>query len=470
MTIFELIEHVKSGKISCVDRLEAYLKEADQKKDLNAFTVLLEVSARAKAKEVDTRIKKGEEVGPLAGVVVAIKDNIHIKGQQVSCGSNILKSYNALYNATVVEKLNAADAIIIGKTNMDEFAMGSSNENSAFGPVKNPHNKAHVSGGSSGGSAVAVAAGLADIALGSDTGGSVRQPAAFTGTVGLKPSYGRVSRYGLTAYASSLDQIGVFARSSKEAAYILQHIAGHDVNDSTSANREVGSYIINTSNRLDGLKVGLPRQYFGHGLDPEIEKSIKQAAHRLSEAGAEIVDIDLPYSSYAIATYYIIATAEASANLARYDGVRYGHRTDIATDLNAMYSATRSEGFGEEVRLRILLGTYVLSSGYYDAYYKKAQKVRRIIKQDFDSAFLKCDVLLSPTTPAPAFKIGEKTADPMQMYLSDIYTVSANLAGICAISVPYTKHSTGLPIGLQLQAPAFNEEKLFQIGHTIENI
>ncbi len=403
-------------------------------------------------------------------MVIAIKDNINIKDEITTCGSKILGEFKSPYNATVVTKLKTEDALIIGKTNLDEFAMGSSNENSAFGPVKNPHNPEMVPGGSSGGSAVAVATGCADIALGSDTGGSVRQPASFTGTVGLKPSYGRLSRYGLVAFASSLDQIGIFGNFTQDTAFVLNAIAGHDVLDSTSADITVPDYINQKNSSVTGLKIGLPKQYFADGLDPEIKSRIVQITDRLKEKGAELVEIDLATAEYAIAIYYIIATAEASSNLSRFDGVHYGMRIDEGTGLTDMYEKTRSEGFGEEVQRRILLGTYVLSAGYYDAYYKKAQQVRRLLKNDFDTAFKKCDVILSPTTPTTAFKIGEKSDDPLSMYLQDIYTVSANLAGICGISIPAGMHSNRMPFGLQLQARAFNEQALFDLGTFIEKL
>lgn len=470
MSVIETVKAVKEGHFTAIGNLEKYLSSISKKKNLNAFLSILEESARVKASDIDKRIKKGEAVGTLAGAVIAVKDNINIKDQRTTCGSKILESFISPYTATVIEKLDQADAIIIGKTNLDEFAMGSSNENSAFGPVRNPHDESKVPGGSSGGSAVSVAAGLADAALGSDTGGSIRQPASFTGTVGLKPSYGRVSRYGLIAFASSLDQIGVFSRSSADAAFILQAIAGHDAKDSTSATTHVPDYHKLVGKDLKGLKIGLPKEYFSEGLDEEIKKSVLNLTKQLKVNGAEIIDISLSTTEYAIAIYYIIATAEASSNLSRYDGVRFGLRKAGDKGLLDMYGETRSAGFGEEVQRRILLGTYVLSAGYYDAYYKKAQQVRRLLKNDFDEAFKKCDLILSPTTPTTAFKIGANTDDPLSMYLQDIYTVSANLAGICSMSVPFAIHSDGLPFGVQLQAKAFNEEILFQVGDFIEKL
>jgi len=470
MSLTETVLAVKEGRTSAADNLDKYLKKIAGQKDLNAFICTLEESARAKAKNIDDRIKRSENVGPLAGAVIAIKDNINISGQKTTCASKILQPFISPYNATVIEKLDKADAILIGKTNLDEFAMGSSNENSAFGSVKNPHNKDKVPGGSSGGSAVAVAAGLCDAALGSDTGGSIRQPASFTGTVGLKPSYGRVYRYGLVAFASSLDQIGVFANTTADVAYVLQQIAGHDRNDSTSADLDIPDYQKALSGSVKGLKIGLPKEYFAEGLDPEIKSSILNLADQLKGQSAEIVNVSLSTTEYAIAIYYIIATAEASSNLSRYDGVRYGIRNAGDEDLLEMYGQTRSEGFGDEVQRRILLGTYVLSAGYYDAYYKKAQQVRRLLKNDFDDAFTKCDVIMSPTTPTTAFNLGTNVDDPLSMYLQDIYTVSANLAGICGINIPCGKHSDGMPIGVQLQAKAFNEKILFQLGDFIEKL
>jgi aspartyl-tRNA(Asn)/glutamyl-tRNA(Gln) amidotransferase subunit A len=470
MPAVKIVEAIKNGELTAVDHLDTCLNKIEQTKDLNTFLNVFQEKAKSKAAEIDSKIKNGQKVGSLAGLVIAIKDNINIKDEITTCASEILKPFKSPYNATVINKLEAEDAIIIGKTNLDEFAMGSSNENSAFGPVKNPHNPQMVPGGSSGGSAVAVATGCADVALGSDTGGSVRQPASFTGVVGLKPSYGRVSRYGLVAFASSLDQIGVFANSSQDAAFVLNTIAGHDNMDSTSAEFDVPNYLNSSNKSVKGLKIGITKQYFAEGLDPQINSRIMEMVGQLKDNGAEIVDINLSMAEYAIAIYYIIATAEASSNLSRFDGVRYGTRLDEGNGLIDMYEQTRNAGFGEEVQRRILLGTYVLSAGYYDAYYKKAQQVRRLLKNDFDNAFTKCDVILSPTTPTTAFKIGEKTDDPLSMYLQDIYTVSANLAGICGISIPAGTHSNGLPFGIQLQAKAFNEQAIFDLGSFIEKL
>ena len=392
-------------------------------------------------------------------MVIAIKDVLAIKDKPLTCSSKILENFNSLYTATAVQKLIDEDAIIIGKTNCDEFAMGSSNENSHFGVVKNPVNREYVPGGSSGGSAAAVAANLCDVSFGTDTGGSIRQPASFCGVYGLKPSYGRVSRYGLTAFASSFDSIGAFANNIDDIALVHEVISGFDPNDSTSENIEVPNYS-SFSKNLENIKIGIPKEYFGEGLNPEIKDSINQQIEAIKSKGFEIVEISLPKTEYAIATYYILITAEASSNLARYDGARYGYRTNDKVNLKQMYTKSRSEGFGKEVKRRIMLGTYVLSAGYYDAYYKKAQQVRRLIQEDFKKAFESVDIILAPTTPTTAFKIGEKTEDPLEMYLGDIYTTSANLAGIPGINIPIGNDSKGLPIGMQLMADQFEEDLL----------
>jgi aspartyl-tRNA(Asn)/glutamyl-tRNA(Gln) amidotransferase subunit A len=405
---------------------------------------------------------------PLKGVAVAVKDNICTKGMRTSCGSQILHNYTAHYDATAIARLNAAGAVIVGKTNMDEFAMGSSNESSAFGPARNPWDLERVPGGSSGGSAVAVASGVVRAALGSETGGSVRQPASLCGIVGLKPTYGRISRYGLVAFASSLDNIGVFGRSARDVADILKVIAGRDPLDSTSADVLVPDYSGTLEKDIAGTKIGVPRELLGEGLDGEVRDSILTSIERFKDLGAEIVDIELPYAKYGIAVYYIIATAEASSNLARYDGVRYGFRAEEAEELRRMYFKTREEGFGPEVKRRIMLGTYVLSSGYYDAYYAKAQKVRALVKRDYQTAFERCDAIITPTSPSVAFKIGEKSDDPLAMYLNDIYTVSANLAGIPGISVPCGLSTAGLPIGLQLIGNFWSEGLLLNLAHVYE--
>jgi aspartyl-tRNA(Asn)/glutamyl-tRNA(Gln) amidotransferase subunit A len=436
---------------------------------LNAFLQIDREGALRRAGEIDTAASSpaGEQPS-LQGIPIALKDNICVRGMQASCGSRILGPYQPPYNATVTERLNNAGALIIGKTNCDEFAMGSSNENSAFGPVKNPWDTARVPGGSSGGSAAAVAAGIVPVALGSDTGGSIRQPAGLCGIIGLKPTYGRVSRYGLVAFASSLDQIGVFGQRARDVGRVLSVIAGRDEHDATSASVAVPDYAAELAGDVKGARIGVSRELLGEGLDAEVRLSIEQSIEVYRELGAEIVDIELPHAKYAIAVYYIIATAEASSNLARFDGVRYGFRAEEAPALREMYRRTRDEGFGPEVKRRIMLGTYVLSSGYYEAYYRKAQQVRTLIKQDFNRAFEKCDVIATPTAPTPAFLIGEKTDDPLAMYLNDIYTVMANLAGIPGISIPCGLSGSGLPIGLQLLGPYWSEPALLKLAHAYE--
>ena len=399
-------------------------------------------------------------------MVIAIKDVLALKDKPLICSSNILKNFHSLYTATAVQKLINEDAIIIGKTNCDEFAMGSSNENSAFGAVLNPIDHSRVPGGSSGGSAVAVAANLCDLSLGTDTGGSIRQPASFCGIYGLKPTYGRVSRYGLTAFASSFDSIGPFAKSIDDIALVLSVMSGHDEKDSTSQNMAVPDFPAELK-QTKKFKIGLPKEYFAEGLNDEIRDLIMAQVGKLKSNGHEIIEINLPHTEYSIATYYILTTAEASSNLARFDGARYGYRTTLSGDLQSMYTNSRSDGFGAEVKRRIMLGTYVLSAGYYDAYYRKAQKVRRLLKQDFDKAFEKVDVILTPTSPFAAFKIGEKSDDPLQMYLSDIYTTSANLAGIPGINIPIGNNKEGLPVGMQLMADQFEELKLLRLGRII---
>jgi len=431
---------------------------------LNAFLEIDRAGALKRAAAIDEKTASG----PLNGIPIAIKDNICVRGMQTSCGSRILGPYKPPYNATAIDRLLDAGAVIIGKTNCDEFAMGSSNENSAFGPVKNPWDTSRVPGGSSGGSAAAVAAGIVPVALGSDTGGSVRQPASLCGVIGVKPTYGRVSRYGLVAFGSSLDQIGVFAQTAADAAAVLQVIAGRDTHDSTTAHVPVPDYIAETEKNVAGLRLGVSRTLLGEGLDAEVRAAIENAIDAYRALGAEIVDVELPHAKYAIAVYYIIATAEASSNLARYDGVRYGFRAEEAPALREMYRKTRDEGFGPEVKRRIMLGTYVLSAGYYDAYYLKAQQVRTLIKNDFAQAFAKCDAVLTPTAPSPAFRFGEKVDDPLAMYLNDIYTVTANLAGIPGISVPCGLSAEGLPIGLQLLGPNWSEGLLFRLAHAYQ--
>ncbi|MBI4386359.1 MAG: Asp-tRNA(Asn)/Glu-tRNA(Gln) amidotransferase subunit GatA [Elusimicrobia bacterium] len=442
-------------------------------KEVGAFITVLEESSLAQAREVDRRIAAGEAAGRLSGVPVAIKDNMLMEGTETTCGSRILKGYRAPYDATVVGRLKAAGAVIIGKTNLDEFAMGSSTENSSFFPTRNPWALDRVPGGSSGGSAAAVAAGMAALSLGSDTGGSIRQPAALCGIVGLKPTYGLVSRYGLVAFASSLDQIGPFARTTEDAALALSVLAGHDPLDSTSAEVEPRDYLRELEGRKDlkGLRVGVPKEYFIEGMEPDAERSVREGLKTLEELGARTCEVSLPHTRFAVSTYYLIAPAEASSNLARFDGVRYGSseaRQDREANLLSVYERTRGEGFGPEVKRRIMLGTYALSSGYYDAYYGKAQRVRTLIRQDFDEAFQSVDILASPTSPSAAFRLGEKSGDPMQMYLSDIFTIPCNLAGNAGISIPCGLTSAGLPVGLQLLAPTFEEGRLFQVSRVFE--
>ena len=433
--------------------------------ELNSFLSI----ERAYAKQRVSQIESASGELRLRGLGVAVKDNICTKGLQTTCGSRILHNYRAQYDATAIKRLNEASAIVIGKTNMDEFAMGSSNESSAFGVARNPWDTTRVPGGSSGGSAVAVASGVVRAALGSETGGSVRQPASLCGIVGFKPTYGRISRYGLVAFASSLDNIGIFGKKVADVADVLGIIAGRDELDSTSADVPVPDYSATLENDISGKTIGVPRALFGEGLDDEVRDAVEGSIENFRSLGAKVVDIELPYAKYGIAVYYIIATAEASSNLARYDGVRYGFRAEETTALRQMYSKTREEGFGAEVKRRIMLGTYVLSSGYYDAYYSKAQKVRALVKRDYQTAFASCDAILTPTSPSVAFKIGEKSEDPLAMYLNDVYTVSANLAGTPAISVPCGLSSEGLPIGTQLIGNFWSEDMLLNLAARYQN-
>lgn len=463
-TLKELHLEIAEGRHSSRSLTQAALERArTSNSELQIMNHIDESAALAQADKADRRRAAGEQ-GPLLGIPVVIKDNMNVEGMPTSCSSAILDGYISPYDATVVERLKAAGAVILGKASMDEFAMGSSNENANRMKTRNPRDPERVPGGSSGGSAAAVAAGIAPLALGSDTGGSIRQPAAFCGTVGMKPTYGTVSRYGLVAFASSLDQIGPLANSVTDAAELLQAIAGPCQQDSTSLRDYQVPDLLGAAGNIDvrGLRVGLPREYLVDGLAPEIRRQVNHSADLLRQAGAEVVDISLPHTEYAIAAYYIIATAEASANLARFDGVRYGRRAEDATDLAAMYTNTRAQGFGPEVKRRIMLGTYVLSSGYYDAYYRKAQRVRRLIAQDFQSAFEQTDLLLMPTTPATAFRQGEKIDDPLAMYLQDVFTIAANLAGLPAISLPAGVDQHGLPIGVQLYANALQEPTLLR--------
>jgi len=462
---FEKIEKIKSGEISLRENVNYFLKRIEENSNLNCYNFVFK-NCIEQADIIEEKIKNNQ-AGKLAGMVIAIKDVLALKDKPMTCSSNILRNFISIYTSTAVQKLINEDAIIIGKTNCDEFAMGSSNENSAFGPVLNPHDISRVSGGSSGGSAVAVAADLCDVSLGTDTGGSIRQPAAFCGIYGLKPTYGRVSRYGLTAFASSFDTIGPFANSIEDIALVLEVISGKDEKDSTSQNLAVPEFSKNILTQKK-FKIGIPKEYFGEGLDSEIKDAINNKIEKLKSNGHQIIEISLPHTEYAIATYYILTTAEASSNLSRYEGAHYGFRAEQSGDLIDMYTETRTQGFGKEVKRRIMLGTYVLSAGYYDAYYRKAQKVRRLLKNDFNEAFKNVDVILTPTTPTVAFKIGEKSSDPLEMYLSDIYTTSANLAGIPGINIPIGKNKDGMPIGMQLMANQFEEQKLIQLAKIIE--
>jgi aspartyl-tRNA(Asn)/glutamyl-tRNA(Gln) amidotransferase subunit A len=447
---------------------EFYTRIKQEDPEIGAFLTLSKERAQARAAKIDRLAEAGSPLPPLAGVPVAIKDVMVTRDVRTTAGSKILEKFVPPYDCTAVARMEAAGAVVLGKLNCDEFAMGSSNENSAYHPVHNPRDKSRVPGGSSGGSAAAVAANMAVVTLGSDTGGSIRQPASFCGVVGLKPTYGRVSRYGLIAFASSLDHIGPFANTVKEAALVLRTIAGRDPMDSTSGDVPVPDYVAALEKPVKGLKVGIAKEYFGDGLDPEVRSAVEAAVQKLAGLECEIVPISLPHTEYAVPTYYIVATAEASSNLARYDGVRYGFRTRNARTLSDMYRQTRDGGFGREVKRRIMLGTYVLSAGYYDAYYLKAQKVRTLITRDFDEAFKKVDVIAAPTCPTPAFRLGEKVNDPLAMYLADIYTVTANLAGIPGISVPCGESAEKLPIGLQLFGKHFDEATLLRVAHAYE--
>ncbi len=464
-----LIALQESGRATAAEIADAVLAAIrDRDPRVRAFVHVDEADVRRQAAAVDAKRKAGARLGPLAGVPVALKDVLCTRGVPTTCSSKILAGFVPPYDAHVVERLRAADAVLVGKTNMDEFAMGSSTENSATGPTRNPWDPARIPGGSSGGSAAAVAAGFAPVALGTDTGGSIRQPASLCGVVGLKPTYGRVSRYGLVAFASSLDQVGPFARTVADAALVLEAIAGHDPRDSTSVDRPVPAYTRTVNEPVKDLRVGVPREFFGEGLDPEVGAAVRGALSAYEKLGAKLVDVSLPHSPYALAAYYIVAPAEASSNLARYDGMHYGHRTKEKADLVGTVAKSRSEGFGPEVKRRVMIGTYVLSSGYKDAYYVKALKVRRLVKKDYDDAFAGCDVIAGPTTPTPAFPIGDKADDPLAMYLSDVYTVSANLAGLPGVSVPCGFTGGGLPVGLQLLAPPFEEEKLLRAARMYE--
>ena len=492
MAAHDLAPRIKSGEMTAEETAREVLRLIEEKDPaINAYLAVDPESVIEDAQEVDRRIAAGDTTGPLAGVPIAIKDAICTKGLETTCASRILEGFVPPYDATVIARLRAADAVIVGKTNMDQFGMGSSNENSGFDVCRNPLDTSRVPGGSSGGSAAALAAGTAVLALGEDTGGSIRQPAAFCGVVGLKPTYGRVSRFGIIAYGSSFDQVGPMARNVEDCARLLGVIAGYDPMDPTSASEAVPDYTADLKRGIEGVRIGVPEEYLAEGLDPSVKESVSRAIERMESLGARVESVHLPHTEYAVAAYYILVTAEASSNLARYDGVKYGYRGEDggapAVDapassgagvgapapapedrLDAMYGSTRSGGFGPEVKRRIMLGTYVLSAGYYDAYYDKAQRVRTLIKCDFDQAFEKVDLLVAPTTPTTAFRIGEKIDDPLQMYLSDVYTVPINLAGVPAISLPCGMDPNGMPVGLQIIGPHFGEERILQAAYAFE--
>ena len=468
-TISELAAGLRAGEFTSVQLTRHFLDRIKQFDDsLNSYVSICEEQALQQAEAADKRIQAGEQ-GQLIGIPIAHKDIFCTDGVRTSCGSKMLDSFVAPYDATVVEKLKAAGVVMLGKTNMDEFAMGSSNETSWYGPVKNPWDTDTVPGGSSGGSAASVAARLAVAATGTDTGGSIRQPAALCGLTGLKPTYGRISRYGMIAFASSLDQAGPMTANAEDAAILLQAMAGFDKRDSTSAQQEVPDYTGGLNNDLSGLKIGIAREYFGEGLDAGVETSIRSAIEKYTELGAEIVDISLPNSGLSVPVYYVVAPAECSSNLSRFDGVRYGHRCEDPQDLEDLYKRSRAEGFGAEVKRRILIGTYALSAGYYDAYYLKAQQIRHLISDDFEQAFKQCDVIMGPTSPTTAFKIGEKADDPVTMYLSDIYTIATNLAGLPGMSIP-CEPVNGMPVGLQIIGNYFDEARLLNVAHRYQQI
>jgi len=494
-TAAELVSSLKAGDVKSVDVTAAFLGRIDNADEaVGAYLRVTADTAMSRAEEIDKRRSCGETLGLLAGLPIAVKDVLCTKGEPTTCASRMLENFIPPYDATVIARLRQADAVILGKTNMDEFAMGSTTENSALQQTRNPWDVKRVPGGSSGGSAACLAASMAPLAIGTDTGGSIRQPAAYCGVVGLKPTYGRVSRFGLVAFASSLDQVGPMARTAEDAALLLEAIAGHDAMDSTSIDAPAPRYTESIDRPFDNLRIGIVKEHFGEGLDPQVDAAVREAIRVYESLGATVKEVSLPHSKYAIATYYIIAPCEASSNLARYDGVHYGHRCDekemlaqltqqrkelettgneaaldeLDTPLVRMYRTTRSEGFGAEVKRRIMLGAYALSAGYYDAYYLKALKVRRLIWQDYQAAFGEVDVIAGPVTPSPAYKIGEKVDDPLSMYLGDLYTVSANLAGIAAVSIPCGFSETSLPIALQLQAPPLKEERLLRAAHLFQ--
>ncbi len=469
LTVHELQEKLKAKELTITEITKAYADNIEKyEKDVQAFITPLGNEAVKKAEEIQEKVENGEINTPLAGIPIGIKDNICTKGVRTTCASKMLENFISPYNATVVEKLEEQNLINLGKLNMDEFAMGASTEYSYFQKTRNPWNLNTVPGGSSGGSAAAVASNMVPWALGSDTGGSIRQPASFCGIVGLKPTYGLVSRYGLVAFASSLDQIGPITKDVEDAAILLNIITGHDERDTTSVNKEKVDYTKALKNDVKGLKIGIPKQYFGEGINPEVKEKLEEAIEKYKELGATVEECSLDIADYALATYYIIACAEASSNLGRFDGIRYGYRTENFSNLKDIYRNSRSEGFGSEVKRRIILGTYVLSSGYYDAYYKKAQQVRTLVKREFDKAFDKYDVLLTPTSPSVAFEIGTRSNNPLEMYLADICTVSVNIAGLPGISVPCGVDSKGMPIGMQLIGNRFSEETLINAAYTYE--
>ena len=471
LTALQLGEKIKQRQVSVLDGVKTVFEQIEkQDSEVHAYLDTYKEEAYKRAEEVQKGIEDGTYTSPLAGVPIAIKDNICINGKKTTCASKILENFVPQYNAEVIDRLEKAGLVIIGKTNMDEFAMGSTTETSAYGITRNPWNLEHVPGGSSGGSCAAVAAGETYLALGSDTGGSIRQPAALCGVVGMKPTYGSVSRYGLVAFASSLDQIGPLGKSVKDVAMLQSLICGHDRYDATSKNIEYPDYAAALKENAKGLKIGIPKEYFGEGIDSQVKDSVMKAVKEFEEQGAVIKEISLPSTEYAINTYYIIASAEASSNLARFDGVKYGYRTSEYDGLVDMYEKTRSEGFGDEVKRRIMLGTFVLSSGYFDAYYKKAKRVQNQISQEFSNAFKECDIIATPTVPASAFKIGENIGDPIKMYYNDVCTVTVNIAGLPAISLPCGKDSAGMPMGLQLIGDKFSEQTLLNTAYTYEKI
>lgn len=468
-TLSEIAKDIKDKKVTIKEVLDSVYKRIEEvEPKVGAYITLTKNEAYKRAEELQEKLDNGEDIGLLGGVPIAIKDNICTKNVKTTCASKMLENFEPIYNATVIEKLEDAGAIMIGKTNMDEFAMGSSTETSHFKKTANPWDVERVPGGSSGGSAACVSADMAYAALGSDTGGSIRQPASYCSVVGLKPTYGLISRYGLIAFASSLDQIGPFGKTVEDAAIMLNVIAGHDKKDTTSADLEKKDYTKSLVNDVKGIKIGVPGSFVNDGINKDVKEAYDNSVNILKELGAEIVDVKLEYAKYSLATYYIIATAEASSNLGRYDGIRYGHRAKEFSDLIDLYTKSRTEGFGDEVKRRIMLGTYVLSSGYYDAYYKRAQQVRTLIVEDFKKTFESCDAIMIPTAPNTSFKMGEHSTNPLEMYLEDIFTVPVNIAGLPAISIPGGFASNGMPIGLQFITKAFDEEKLLQIAYTYE--